>query len=490
MTNEILKFGDTATNILTQAEYASDPQRNLGNIPGIARSKLVNKAIRQSAFVVNALTSLVEDVTGANVLDDDDTATLKTNIQALIQQLANKEVAFKDAVEYATTSNITLSGLQNIDGGTGVAGQRILVKNQSTASQNGIYEQQVGSWTRTSDFDGTDEVEPGSTIPVLYGTANAATAWILTTAAPVIVGTTNLTFVKLAGTAGIPSLSGEATAGIDGVTTLSNAAVIGKVLTGYTPAAGTVTASDSIIGAIQKIDANVVNSFAGGYAAGASGLKVQVTSDTNTTITANQIALSNGSGLVYIANSVNISNNITTSGAGGLDTGSETADTWYSVWVVYNGTTVSSLLSTSSTSPTMPSGYTYKARVAWIRNNASSNLYRTLQHGNETVYVCGTNPVSKIIMASGNSGGIVPVSISSYVPPTAYKIQIVYTHNNFSDTMIMPNNTGWGASYFIYGVSGNINSQVVEMVLESSDIYWQGFAASSGIAVYGWTDNL
>jgi hypothetical protein len=259
MTNEILKFGDTATNILTQAQYASDAQRNLGNQPGIARSALVNKAMRQSAFVVNALSQLIEDVTGANILDDDNSAAYKTNLQALIQQLANKEVAFKDPVEYATTANITLSGIQNIDGGTGVANQRILVKNQSIASENGIYLQQVGSWTRATDFDGSGEVEPGSTVPVLYGTVNAATAWILTTPAPIVIGTTGLTFVKLAGAGGIASLSGEATAAIDGITTLSNAAVIGKVLTGYVAGAGTVTATDSLLTAIQKIDGNTLS---------------------------------------------------------------------------------------------------------------------------------------------------------------------------------------------------------------------------------------
>jgi hypothetical protein len=495
MVNEILKFGDTATNILTQAQYSADARRNLGNQPGIARSALVNKAMRQSAFVVNALTQLVEDITGADVLDDNNTATLKTNLQLLIQQLANKEFAFKDPVEYATTANITLSGLQNIDGGTGIAGQRILVKNQSTASENGIYEQQVGSWTRATDFDGTDEVEPGTTIPVAFGTTNGATAWILTTAAPIDIGVTNLSFSLLAGASGIMSLTGEATSGIDGVTTLTNSAVISKVLTGYTAGAGVVSPSDSILGAIQKIAGNVANAFTGGYAAGASGLKIQVTSDTNTTITINQIALSNGSGLVYVANAVNVSNNITTSGAGGLDTGSEAADTWYNVWIIYNGSTVSSLLSTSATSPTMPVGYTYKARVGAIRNNGSSNLYRSLQYGNEAVYVCGTNPVNKIIMGSGNSGSIVPVAVANYVPPTAYKIQVIYSNANFSNTHVMPNDIGWGDTTiethgFIMALIANPNCQVVEMVLESTNIYWHGTGASSSIAVYGWTDNL
>jgi hypothetical protein len=49
-TNEILRFAetDTGTNLLTQSEYAADSQRPIGNQPGVARSKLVNKALRLS----------------------------------------------------------------------------------------------------------------------------------------------------------------------------------------------------------------------------------------------------------------------------------------------------------------------------------------------------------------------------------------------------------------------------------------------------------
>lgn len=66
---------------------------------------------------------------------------------------------------------------------------------------------------------------------------------------------------------------------------------------------------------------------------------------------------------------------ITASGANGLDTGSEASSTWYSAWVIQKADgTVASLLSTSATSPTMPSGYTLKRRIGWVRNDASSNF--------------------------------------------------------------------------------------------------------------------
>ncbi|MCK4268696.1 MAG: hypothetical protein KAX16_07675 [Actinomycetia bacterium] len=78
--------------------------------------------------------------------------------------------------------------------------------------------------------------------------------------------------------------------------------------------------------------------------------------------------------------SINLTVAITSSGANGLDTGSEAANTWYSIWVIYNpGTEIlASLLSISVDSPTLPSGYTKKRRVGWVRNNASSNFFTTM----------------------------------------------------------------------------------------------------------------
>lgn len=67
-TNEILPFAatDTGTNLLTQVEYNGDAQRPIGNQPGIARSKLVNKVLRQASLVAAAVAQYIAD----NQLDD------------------------------------------------------------------------------------------------------------------------------------------------------------------------------------------------------------------------------------------------------------------------------------------------------------------------------------------------------------------------------------------------------------------------------------
>lgn len=79
MANDILTFAptDTGTNLLTQAEYAADSDRTNGNQPGVARSKLVNKAIRQSAYMSSQIAQFIADTTGTNVSDETTLSTIK-----------------------------------------------------------------------------------------------------------------------------------------------------------------------------------------------------------------------------------------------------------------------------------------------------------------------------------------------------------------------------------------------------------------------------
>lgn len=82
----------------------------------------------------------------------------------------------------ATTANITLEGLQTIDGVTVAGEDRVLVKNQTTTTENGIWIVQTNTWIRAPDFDGLRDVMAGTLVNVASGTVNARTAWVLTTA--------------------------------------------------------------------------------------------------------------------------------------------------------------------------------------------------------------------------------------------------------------------------------------------------------------------
>lgn len=103
---------------------------------------------------------------------------------------------WKDSVRAATTANITLSGLQTIDGISVTAGQRVLVKNQTTASENGIYAAASGAWTRTADAV-QGNLTAASAVMVEEGTTLASTQWRLTTSGTITVGTTALAFGQI-----------------------------------------------------------------------------------------------------------------------------------------------------------------------------------------------------------------------------------------------------------------------------------------------------
>lgn len=100
-----------------------------------------------------------------------------------------------EEVVAATTGSITLSGAQTIDGVNVVATNRVLVKNQGTASQNGIYVAAAGAWTRATDADGAGELDYASTVAVLGGVTNGGTTWFLSTPGPITIGTTAQTWV-------------------------------------------------------------------------------------------------------------------------------------------------------------------------------------------------------------------------------------------------------------------------------------------------------
>jgi hypothetical protein len=94
----------------------------------------------------------------------------------------------------ATTGAITLSGTQTIDGIAVIVGDRVLVNNQGTASTNGIYVVSASTWSRAIDMSLDDDVYTGLQIYITSGTANGGKFFALTTANPITLDTTSLSF--------------------------------------------------------------------------------------------------------------------------------------------------------------------------------------------------------------------------------------------------------------------------------------------------------
>ena len=103
----------------------------------------------------------------------------------------------KAPVLCATTANITLSGEQTIDGIT-TSASRVLVKNQSTASQNGIYLSGSGAWTRTTDANTWNQLV-SAYVFVEEGTLQGDTGWVCTVDPGGTLGTTAVTWVQFSG---------------------------------------------------------------------------------------------------------------------------------------------------------------------------------------------------------------------------------------------------------------------------------------------------
>lgn len=163
----------------------------------------------------------------------------------------NASTAIKAPCIAVTTANITLSGTQTINGVAVVADDRVLVKDQTTASENGIWIVSSTAWSRAPDFDGNRDAVKGTIVPVIIG--STLSLYTLTTANPIVIGTTSLVFAvaaPLSATALILSLMDDATAA-EALTTLGAYAAMQNqtsvaYTTGGTSSAYTLTPTPAI----------------------------------------------------------------------------------------------------------------------------------------------------------------------------------------------------------------------------------------------------
>jgi hypothetical protein len=210
---------DTAKPISTATQTALDLKANV--------SALSSYATTASPTFTGVVTL---PATGTGGLE----AATKNYVDAVATGLS-----VKDAVRVATTANGTLSTAfangQVVDGVTLATGDRILLKNQTDASQNGIYVvPATGTPSRSSDADNTPgvEVKTGMMVFVTSGTANTGTQWVLTTTGVITLGSTNQTYVQFGGGTSYSAGTGLSLAG----STFSLAAHSGNLVTSGTVA--------------------------------------------------------------------------------------------------------------------------------------------------------------------------------------------------------------------------------------------------------------
>jgi hypothetical protein len=152
----------------------------------------------------------------------------------------------------ATTANITLSGTQTIDGVAVIAGDRVLVKNQTAAQNNGIYLVAAGAWTRALDMDAWAEV-PNAFTFIEGGTTQADTGWVSTAQAGGTLGTTPINFVQFSGAGTYTAGTGLTLTG--GTFSITNTAVTAG---SYGSASNTLSATVNAQGQLTALSAQAI----------------------------------------------------------------------------------------------------------------------------------------------------------------------------------------------------------------------------------------
>jgi hypothetical protein len=187
-------------------------------------------------------------------------------------QSAAAGIASKAPTQVAAVANITLSGLQTIDGYTTVAGDRVLVIGQTTATQNGVYVAASGAWARDTDNGPLGaELEPGAFWFVINGTTYGASQWRCANTGTITVGTTAISIVQF-------GASPTYTAGNGIVVTGASIAVNPAASGGIVVASGGVSVDTTIVA--RKYSVSIGNgsatSFTVTHALGTQDILVQV----------------------------------------------------------------------------------------------------------------------------------------------------------------------------------------------------------------------
>jgi hypothetical protein len=195
---------------------------------------LQDRATLQAAAAAALANNTSKDISAADVRDQ-----ILNMAESVIFYNENQQ---KENVLLATTANITLSGEQTIDG-TLTSASDVLVKDQSTPAENGIYITGAGAWTRRTDFDSDDDIELGNIVYVTSGTANGSKYFFLTVGATLAA---NKTFTVLGASldiSGLSAFSGTVDGAADKVAMYDDSAAANKsiIMSRLVPTYGTFT---------------------------------------------------------------------------------------------------------------------------------------------------------------------------------------------------------------------------------------------------------
>ncbi|WP_225519994.1 phage tail protein [Escherichia coli] len=245
-----------------------------------------------------------------------------------------------------------------------------------------------------------------------------------------------------------------------------------------------------------------------GIAGAAAGLKLSTTGNSHpVSVSAAAVCLENAAGAQRTVKNLALQLNLSAAGVNGLDTGALAASTWYAVHIIYNGVTTAAIGSLSATAPILPAGYTYAARVGWVRTDSSANKYplSMIQVGKSAQYkvATGSNVTALPTLITGAYTTPAAVTVSTLVPPTAGKISLAAGITSAGYVGFSPNNnysSAPGSNYlsatnptgfpFVggYNASSPVPTANGELVLETNTIYYSSSGAGGILQCLGWEE--
>ena len=244
----VMSASSTELNILDGATLSTTELNYVDGVTSAIQTQLDNKLALAGGTMSGAIAMGTNKITGLGTPTDGTDAATKNYVDSAAQG-----IDWKASVRAATTAAVTLaSDLENgdvLDGVTLATGNRVLVKNQSTGSENGIYVvASSGAPTRSTDCDIAAELTSNFAVFVEEGTLNADQGYVLTNDGAITVGTTALTFTQFTGLGQIVAGTGLDKTGntldidstvvtLTGTQTLTNKTLTSPTLT--TPALGT-----------------------------------------------------------------------------------------------------------------------------------------------------------------------------------------------------------------------------------------------------------
>jgi hypothetical protein len=203
----------------------------------------------------------------------------------------NASIAVKAPCQAVATTPITLSGLQTIGGVVLAEHDRVLVTAQTDAKTNGIYDVGTAGWTRSLDFDGDYDAAQG-TIVTIASAAGTSILYTLTSADPIIFGTSAITFLAtdMAGNAGLYAAQAQAAA-----TSAANSQITATQAAATASAAASTASTAQANATTSAASAQASASAAASYLAPVSG-----TSTTSMSISTGSKSFTTQTGLSFV----------------------------------------------------------------------------------------------------------------------------------------------------------------------------------------------